>query len=377
MPTLNSLCHTLETLAPLTLAESWDNVGLLLGDQQQSVSRVMTCLTITPEVVSEAIEKQAGLIVSHHPVLFKAVQKLTSSTADGKLLLPLLRNNIAVYSAHTAYDNCAQGINQQLAELLGLENIRPLIPASAGKQFKLAVFVPEAEVNQVADAMHQAGAGHIGNYSHCSFRTPGTGTFRGNEQSNPTVGQAGHFESVSEVKLEVLCPARQLSAVLAAMKAAHSYEEPAFDVYPLHETIDGTQGSGRLGQLPSPLSASALGSLVASSLNTTLTLTGHRQHAAIRTVAIVCGAGGSLLSQAVAARADAFLTGEIRFHDELAAQAAGVAVLVAGHYATERPGVEQLARQLAARLPDCAVWASSAEQNPAACLPCPTKPGSP
>lgn len=365
MPTLQTICQTLESLAPLSLAESWDNVGLLLGDQQQPVARMMTCLTITLDVVSEAIEKQAELIVSHHPVLFKSVQKLTSSTDDGKLLLPLLRDGIAVYSAHTAYDNAPRGINQQLAERLGLSNIRPLIPTTMGKQFKMAVFVPESEVNQVAEAMHRAGAGIIGNYSHCSFRTTGTGTFRGNEQSNPTIGQAGELESVIEVKLEVVCPARLLSAVLTAMKAAHSYEEPAFDVYPLHDVADCKQGSGRLGELPSPLSASALCSLVADKLGTGITLTGHRHRASIQKVAIACGAGGSLLQQTIAVGAEAFLTGEIRFHDELAAQAAGVTVLAAGHYATERPGIEELARQLAQHLPDCTIWASSAEQNPA------------
>ncbi|MFO0814778.1 MAG: Nif3-like dinuclear metal center hexameric protein [Gemmatales bacterium] len=378
MPTpLHIVCQVLERIAPLSLAESWDNVGLLLGDEAQSVDRIMTCLTITPDVVEEGIAQQVDLIVSHHPVLFKPVQRLSTRTKDGRLLLPLIRNNIAVYSAHTAYDNAAQGINQQLAYALGLQHIRALTPASGSKQYKIAVFVPDSHLDIVAEAMFAAGAGRIGNYSQCSFRTAGTGTFQGNEHSNPTIGQAGQLESVSEVKLEVVCPQSHLAAVLAAMKAAHVYEEPAFDVYLLHDVAGSALGSGRMGEFPVPISAEALGLLVASKLQCNITLTGYRSHSAIRRVAVVCGAGGSMLPQAIQAGADAFLTGEARFHDELAAQAAGLALVVAGHFATERPGIEQLAVQLESHLPDCTIWASSAEQNPAVSVACPAFQGSP
>ncbi|MBL8825029.1 MAG: Nif3-like dinuclear metal center hexameric protein [Planctomycetia bacterium] len=373
MLSLNFVLTVLEEIAPLKLAESWDNVGLLLGSKDKPVKHIMTCLTITRDVVEEAIREKADLIVSHHPMMFKPVQRITSSSEEGNLLLQLAQHQVAVYSPHTAYDNATGGINEQLAQALELVNLKPLVPLKPETSYKIVVFVPEKDLEAVSQSAFNAGAGHIGNYSHCSFRSSGTGTFWGNEESNPTLGHAGRLESAAEYRLEIICPALKLSAVLSAITQAHSYEMPAIDVYPLHSTGTSKLGAGRIGELRQPISAQTLADCVAAKLGIAVALTGHRNHAKIQKIAIVCGAGGSLLDAAISGKADAFLTGEMRFHDELKAQAAGITVVVAGHYATERPGVEALAKMLQIRLPDCHIWCSRAEHNPAKFVPAATK----
>ncbi|HQR07587.1 MAG TPA: Nif3-like dinuclear metal center hexameric protein [Gemmatales bacterium] len=379
MTLFRDVIELLGKIAPLHLAETWDNVGLLMGDPPTNIRHLMTCLTITPEVVAEAVKEKAELIVTHHPLLFKPTQRITSENVEGRMLLKLAAAGISVYSPHTAYDNAPDGINDQLAALLKLEEIRPLVSAMPKSPYKVVVFVPEQDLAPVSDAAFQAGAGIIGNYEQCSYRSSGTGTFFGNQNANPTIGKTGRREEVAEYRLELFCSSARLSAVLHAIHHTHSYETPAMDVYPLHpqtSSASSYEGTGRIGQLPAPLTSQALADQVSQLLQTPVNLTGDRHLIQISSVAIVCGAGGSLLSQAIKADADAFLTGEIRFHDELAAQAAGVTVLAAGHYATERPGMEALARRLASNLPHCKVWASCAEQNPSQWVPSPTKPRS-
>jgi dinuclear metal center YbgI/SA1388 family protein len=360
--TVGSIIDELGQLAPLTLAAEWDNVGLLLGDRTAEVRRVMTCLTVTPESAAEAIEAGVQLVVTHHPVLFRAVKRLTADTAEGKLLAGLIRAGVAVYSPHTAFDDAAGGINESIARRLGLTGVVPLRRREA-RQCKVVVFVPDSDLAKVSDAMFETGAGHIGQYSQCSFRLGGTGTFYGSEASNPTVGQRGRREEVQEWRLEVICPESLLEPVLRAMRQAHSYEEPAFDVYPLRPA-PGISGTGRVGSLPAPASLDDVAGRVKAALGCGLVQVVGDGDRRVERVAIVCGAGGELLGDAVRARADVFLTGELRFHDCLAAQAQGIGVVLPGHHATERFGLEELAERLRQRWPDLEVWASTRESDP-------------
>lgn len=363
MPTVADLVSALEQLAPPHLAARWDNVGLLLGDRHSEVRRVMTCLTLTPESAAEAVDERADLVVSHHPIFFKPVQRLTAESTEGKLVWSLARSGVAVYSAHTAFDNCTGGINDLIAERLELRDRRPLRSAEAGGQVKIVVFVPNGDLAKVADAMFAAGAGNIGNYQECSFRTPGTGTFFGTEASNPSLGRKGRREEVAELRLEVVCREERLSDVIRAMRRAHSYEEPAHDIYPLHPVKVST-GEGRVGCLPRSVLLSDLAQMVKSTLGAgAIHRVGDPQRGVER-VAIACGAAGEFLGDAVRAGADVFLTGEMRFHDYLSAQAQGIALLLAGHYATERPGVEHLASLLQQQLPQLHIWASRREKDP-------------
>ncbi len=359
--TVGDILAFLERFAPLHLAESRDNVGLLLGQRGRSAARVMTCLTVTPHTVAEAVESKADLVVCHHPILFRPVQRLSEDTAEGRLLLPLLKEAVAVYSPHTAFDNCAGGINDLLCERLGLQNAKPL-RSRAEPKVKIVVFVPDGDLARVSDALFEAGAGVIGEYRECSFRVPGTGTFFGSEAAHPTVGQKGRREEVAEWRLEVVCDADKAPEAIRRMRQAHSYEEPAFDVYPL-QAQGGGLGAGRLGELNPPLSLWEFASRVRAVLRTSGMRIIGDPNRRIRKVAVVCGSGGDLLNEAAQAQADVFVTGELRFHQEVAAEAAGLAVVLAGHYATERPGVEHLAEILARQFPQVSVWPSRREHD--------------
>lgn len=367
---LTTLIHWLEDFAPLSLAESWDNVGLLLGDPQQTIHKVMTCLTITPGSVAEAVKEQANLIVSHHPIFFKPIQNLSIATSEGRLLGPLLKAGIAVYSPHTAFDNCSGGINDLLAEWLKLKSVRPMKTERPQQTYKLVVFLPETDLQKVSDALFAAGAGHIGNYEQCSYRALGTGTFFGKEGTNPTVGQKGRREQVSEYRLEVILPASNLAAVVAALRKAHSYEEPAFDVYPLvvPTVAWGQGGVGRMGDLAESLVLKEFARRLGEAQQFTTLQSIGPSNKTINTVAVVCGAGGSLLHAAKEAGADLFFTGELRFHEQLAAEAMDLPVILAGHYATERPGIERLAQRIEKAFPELIVWPSRVELDPATML---------
>jgi dinuclear metal center YbgI/SA1388 family protein len=365
MPNVGELVRQLELLAPRAYAASWDNVGLLLGDPADPVERILTCLTVTPAVVAEAVAKQVSLIVTHHPILFRGTKTLSRNSPEGKLLHPLLRAGIAVYSPHTAWDNAPGGINDGLAQIFALTDVEPLRPLLGAKLCKLTVFVPDADLMAVSDAMFRAGAGRIGandRYTECSFRTPGTGTFRPGDQANPTIGSIGQREEVAEQRLEVIVSESQLATVVRAMRQAHSYEEPAFDVYPLQPLSIG--GEGRVGNLSQPVTLQELAKVAKDRLPASAVgMVGDPQRS-IRRVAVACGAAGEFLSDAARAQADLFLTGELRFHDAWLAETLGVAVLIPGHHATERLGVEQLASQLQLRFPTVPVAASEAETDP-------------
>jgi dinuclear metal center YbgI/SA1388 family protein len=363
MINIATVVQFLDEFAPPNLAADWDNVGLLLGDPADPVQKIMTCLTVTPETAGEAVARGANLVVTHHPILFRAVKRLTAASPDGRMLLALVRAGVAVYSPHTAFDNTAGGINELLAHRLGLTDLAPLRRRGEGRQYKLVVFVPEKDLARVSDAVFAAGAGHIGQYSECSFRLAGTGTFFGSDATNPTVGQKGRREEVGEWRLEVICPEACLNDAIQAMRRAHSYEEPAFDVYLLH-SAPGPFGEGRIGRLPGAVCLKELAQTVQRVLSAGAVQVVGDPERSVERVAVVCGAGGEFLADATRARADVFLTGEMRFHDQLAAQAQGLAVVLPGHYATERFGVEELAAKLQARWPELNVWPAQTETDP-------------
>jgi dinuclear metal center YbgI/SA1388 family protein len=368
MPTVADFAAYLERFAPCGTAAEWDNVGLLLGDPAANVGRVMTCLTLTPDVAAEAVREGAELVVTHHPVLFRGAKKLTATTPDGRAVLPLLRAGTAVYSPHTAFDNCPGGINDGLCARLGLEKVVPLRPREAKRQCKLVVFVPDSDLQKVSDALFAAGAGVIGQYNECSFRLAGTGTFYGTDATNPTVGQKGRREEASEWRLEVLVPESLVASVVSAMRRAHSYEEPAFDVYPLRPGTDG--GEGRFGELPRPVTLGELARRAKERLKANAVQIVGAPAREVRTVALACGAAGEYLSDAIRRKAEVFLTGEVRFHDALTARGANVGLILPGHYATERPAVEDLAAQLSADFAGITAWASRDERDPLGIADC-------
>jgi dinuclear metal center YbgI/SA1388 family protein len=363
MPTVDSVVRRLEEFAPPSLAADWDNVGLLLGDREAAVSKIMTCLTVTPESAAEAVADGVNLIVTHHPIFFRPIQRLTTATPEGRTILLLIRAGIAVYCPHTAFDNTHHGINDLLAKRLDLTDVRPLRPRDSERLVKIVVFVPDSDLRAVSDALFAAGAGHIGQYSQCSFRLSGTGTFFGSDATNPTLGQKGRREEIAEWRLEAICPQKLVDTAISAMRTAHSYEEPAYDVYPLRSGPSGA-GDGRCGRLPAPLQLGSLADRIKESLSAAVIQVVGDPSRSVQTAAIVCGAGGEFITDAAAMGADVLLTGEARFHDYLAAQARGLTLLLPGHFATERPGVEDLAERIGRIFPDVSVWASRREADP-------------
>jgi dinuclear metal center YbgI/SA1388 family protein len=380
MTTVAEVTAWLEQFAPARLAESWDNVGLLWGDPAAAVERVMTCLTVTAATAAEAIAEQASLIVSHHPVLFRAVQRVRADLLETAALWKLARAGIAIASPHTAFDNTHEGINDVLSRRLGLMEVAPLRPlarpadstggALAGPSFKVVVFTLAGDREAVLAGAFEAGAGQIGAYRECSFASSGEGTFFATEAADPAVGQRGRRETVPELRLEFVCPAERLPAVLTAIRARHSYEEPAIDVYPLQDSrresrLSGLgEGTGRIGRFVEPRSLAELAAFIGRSLGRiAVQLVGDPNRQVLR-VAVACGAGDEFLRDAAAAGADVLLTGEARFHRGVEAEALGIALIAAGHYATERLGVEDLARHIAVAFPNVSVWASQSERDP-------------
>jgi dinuclear metal center YbgI/SA1388 family protein len=351
----------LEGLAPLRYAESWDNVGLLVGDPATEVSRVLVTVDYTPEVAEEAIAARADLVVAYHPPMFAAVKRARHDA----LWVDAIRRGIALYSMHTALDVASGGTNDVLAEACGGAEVgRRALRAYAPKDahVKLVVFVPEADLEGVSEAMFEAGAGRIGAYTRCSFRIPGTGTFFGEEGTNPTVGERGKLETVDEIRLETLVPIARLEGVVAAMRRAHSYEEPAFDLVRLAPPPVRV-GQGRVADV----TETTLGELV-SRLKTALGVRGllvaGKLDASVRRVAVAAGAGGELLEDAIRASADVFVTGEIRHHDALSAVRRGVAVIATLHSNSERAAVRSFAAKLEGKLGGVEVRTSNRDADP-------------
>ena len=362
MTTVADVSRWMEGFAPCRLAEDWDNVGLLLGDPAAKVDRLMTCLTITPDTAIEAIAEGASLIVSHHPVWFKPVQRLRADGPDG-FLWSLARAGVSIYSPHTAFDNTIGGINEFLCETLGLVDVAPLKPSPMREVRKIAVFVPSTDREGVLSAAFGAGAGVIGGYDECSFTLEGRGTFRGGPGTNPTIGEPGNREAVDEQRIEMICRPERLDAALAAIRAAHSYEEPAIDVYPVL-LRDDAPGVGRIGRLETPEPLSALARRIVERLPAPgLQYSGAPDRIVAR-LAVACGGADDYVGDAADAEVDAFLTGEARYHRVLETQSRGIGLLVAGHHATERPAVAMLAGRLARAFPDLDVWPSHREADP-------------
>jgi dinuclear metal center YbgI/SA1388 family protein len=361
MALLKDVLAALESIAPLRFAEPWDNVGLLAGDPARPSSAALLAIDYTPEVAREARDLGCDLVVAYHPPLFEAVKRVVAPSP----VFEAIRDGIALYSPHTALDVAEGGTNDVLADALGMAAERaPLkrVPSRAW-QHKLVVFVPEERADAVADAIAAAGGGRIGRYSRCSFRTTGTGTFLGEEGSNPTVGAKGRLERVAEVRLEMVVPRDRTEAALQAMRAAHPYEEVAFDLVEL--AVEPLRaGIGRIGPLAGAAPVSELLGRIKAGLGIDALLVAGPEGRVVSRAATCAGAGGALLDDAIAQGAELFLTGELRHHDALRAASAGVTVVAALHSNSERAALNRLAARLRAEIPSLRVDVSLRDRDP-------------
>lgn len=335
MPTkVKEIIQLIEDLAPKRAAEAWDQVGLQLGGYQDEVNNVLVALEITERVLAEAIEKNIQMIIVHHPFLFKAVKRINRDDPKGKLIYQAILNNIAIYSAHTNIDAVENGLNHQLAEICGLEDIQFLEVTGKQQFYKLVVYVPLGHEEGVANALAQGGAGHIGNYSHCSFRTKGIGTFLPLTGANPFIGKEDSLERVEEIRLETIVNGHQLKGVITKMLSAHPYEEVAYDLYPLANEVP-LWGIGRVGRLKDPVELNIYVEEIKALLQVDRVRVIGKVNDVIERVAIVNGSGAEYIQAAAAAGCDCLITGDVKYHDAQLALELGINVIDAGHYETE------------------------------------------
>jgi dinuclear metal center YbgI/SA1388 family protein len=334
-----------ERLAPPSLAEGWDNCGLQVGDPAAEVRRVLVALTPLPEVFDEAEEAGADFLLFHHPLIFTPLKSVDTSSYPGDLVSRAVQNGLTVYAAHTSYDAAPEGVSVALARALARHGPHTVI-SPRGALRKLVVFVPAENAEAVAEALSGAGAGRIGDYTRCTFRSPGTGTFLPGDESDPYLGERGRLERVDEVRLETVVPAHLVRAAVDAATAAHPYEEVALDVYPVEGFPEGC-GYGKICTLPEPLTPEELGTHVSRSLGFPARLVAQGRRRDIRRVAVLGGSGGSFIPEVAASGAEAYVTGDLDYHDALLAESLGLTAIDAGHAATELPSLRPLAERLA------------------------------
>ncbi len=342
---LTDIVGLLNRLCPPDLAEDWDNVGLQVGDPAAVITKVLVCLDAEEIAVQEALRLGAQLIISHHPLIFRPLKRLTPADMTGRVLFQAIRANISIVSAHTNLDRAADGLNDWLAQRLGVTDCIPLEQPESGYFLKLVVYVPPSHEPAVREAAFSAGAGQIGRYDHCSFNSRGIGTFRGDLDSQPFIGTPGELEMTEEVRFETIVPVSSAKKVLLRVLKAHPYEEVAYDLIPL-ENQRPDIGLGRVGQLEQTVTLQQFAEQVKMKLHLpALKLVGDLQQQ-IRRVAVCGGTGMSLFSAAVRHGADCLVTADIKFHEAQRARAEGVALIDAGHFATEQIMVAELSKRL-------------------------------
>ncbi len=355
------IIQTLESFAPLAYQEPYDNSGLLTGNKSSTCTGVLCTLDVTVEVIEEAKQRNCNLIVAHHPIIFSGIKKLIGSNYVEQTLINAIKNDMAIYACHTNLDNVFHGVNHQIANKLGLINIKILQPKTHILS-KLFVFVPKSDAEKVKEAMFNAGAGEIANYSECSFNTEGLGTFKGNKNSNPTIGKPLIREIVGEVKIEVIFPTYLQNIVVEQMKLAHPYEEVAYDIVPLNNQNQQV-GSGMIGELLNPLTENEFLKFVKKQF--TLKAIKHTQllNKPIKSVALSGGAGSFLIKTAIAAQADIYISSDIKYHDFFDADQK-IVVADIGHWESEQYTIELLIEIIRAKTPTFAVLKSEVNTNP-------------
>lgn len=358
---IKDVANYLETIAPLQLQESYDNSGLLVGDPNEEVSGILASIDVTEAVIDEALQKNANLIVAHHPLIFSGLKKITGKNYVERTLLKAIKNDIAIYAAHTNLDSVTGGVNTKIAENMGLQNCRILNPTK-GQLKKLVTFIPTSHAEKVRQAIFEAGAGHIGNYDSCSFNLAGQGTFRAGDNTHPFVGEKGALHFENEIRVETIFPAHLQNRVIHALLAAHPYEEVAYDIYPLDNTSPQT-GIGIVGELPIETTEKSF----LEDLRNTFQC-GVIRHTAflnkpIKKIAVCGGAGSFLLQHAIAAGADVFVTGDFKYHQFFDADGK---ILIAdiGHFESEQFTKELFCELLIKKFPKFAVHLSEINTNP-------------
>lgn len=359
---IKDIAKKIDKIVPLKLAQGWDNVGLLIGDPQRNVKNILLTIDITKGVLAEAKRSRTDLIISYHPVIWDGLKKINQDD----IVYDLIQSDIAVFSIHTAIDAVIGGVNDGLAEIVGIVDGKPIgdyVESPQGNNYKLVVFVPASSAAKVSNAIFAAGAGAIGNYSNCGFIAEGLCTFLPLAGARPAIGKKGKLEKVNEIRFETIVPAEKLDSCIAAMRKTHPYEEPAFDVFKLYNN-QSKFGLGRIGKLNKPVQLNKL-------LERIKRYTGAKafgiigeQKRLIRTAAVCAGSCGKIISSIIAAKADLYLTGELKHHQALAAQEAGLTCICLSHTVSERFILKKFAKQLQKQIGQITIKISRKDADP-------------
>ncbi len=359
--TLGEFTRWLEELIPPAFQEHYDNSGLQVGDPDASINSVLLTVDVTAEVIAEAREYRCNLIISHHPLIFTPLKRIAGGSETEHCVASAVRAGIAIYSAHTSFDNVSWGVSHILAEKIGLTRIRVLSPLK-GKLSKLITFVPVSHAGRVREALFAAGAGHIGNYDRCSFNVTGDGTYRAGEGADPYAGQVGEDHTEPEIRIEAVMPSYLSHACVRGLLAAHPYEEVAFDIIALENEYPRA-GTGAIGTLPAPLTVTMLLDRLKELTGIPVLRYSGDPARTVTTVAVCGGSGSDLISTAARAGADAFVTGDIKYH---AFTQAPKDMIVAdiGHYESEKFSLELLHHLINKKFPKFALRFSGIKTNP-------------
>ena len=361
MVKIKEITHYLEQFAPLSYQESYDNCGLLTGDENWTVKSVMISLDCTEQVIEEAVAAGCNMVIAHHPIWFRPIKKLTGKTYVERTIIKAIKKEVAIYAIHTNLDNVKHGVNRKLAEKLGLSELEIMSPKSSGLM-KLVTFSPRANTAKILQALHHAGAGSIGNYEDCAFLTTGTGTFRPNEEATPHIGQARKQEEVTEDRIEVILPKYLQDIIRSALIKAHPYEEVAYYFQELNN-INQEVGSGMVGRLKVPLSPEDFLKQLKDQMGTPCLRHTEFNGSAISKVGVCGGAGSFLIDQAIKASCDAFVTADLKYHEFFDADKKILLVDI-GHYESEVSTKDLLSDLLNKNFSKFAVRLSKTVTNP-------------
>ena len=357
---IQDIIKPLEELAPPYLQESYDNTGLLIGNLQNEVKKALITLDVTEALLQEAIHKKCGLIIAHHPLIFKSLKSITGKNATERIVEKAIKNNIAVYAIHTNLDNVDTGVNTILCSKLGLKNTKILSPKKELLR-KLVTFCPADYAEKIRKAIFDAGAGHIGNYDSCSFNAPGTGSFRGSEDTNPFVGEKGKLHYENEIRIETVYPVYKEQAVLKALFDSHPYEEVAYDIYFLGNEYSRV-GAGMIGELEKEIDEIGFLNKIKKTTGTGCIRHSQLLNRKIKKVAVCGGTGSFLIKDAKKARADVFITADVKYHEFFEAENKMVIADI-GHYESEQFAKELIYNVLNKKFSNFAVLISETNTN--------------
>jgi len=367
--TVADIIRVMESLAPSSLAEDWDNPGLQVGHKDRLVRAITVALDPLPEVVAAACEQKSDLLITHHPLIFNPLKSLDLNTPVGAVIQKALQHGLAIFSAHTNFDSAAGGLNDILALKIGLENLIPLVPGRAARESgmcKLAVYVPSGYEQKVLDALFETAAGKIGDYSCCSFRNKGTGTFRPETGALPFIGKIGEISHTDEIRIEAVVPESDVSDIVAHIRKSHPYQTMAYDVYPLLSAERLPEGLGRVGELDRETDLQSFALRIKEILGLRAVKMTGKPDLPVRKAAVCTGSGSGLMRAFFASDAQVYISGDLRYHDARDAEAAGRGLVDIGHFASEHLMVKVLAQRLAEILSgtDVSVNACNLEYDP-------------